>query len=352
MKISGFTRGVAAGILLSLCAFSALLFSYQHRADFGESLIRIGKRLAGNQGAGTAPPPLPGQTVAVPSPAPLQAVIPVENESLGKRSTHIPSSQVDADPDDVTVRLFPQPPRSRIASPPPTPAESLKNETDSAPALPVSASVNATDGLFAGLEPPVSMSQPDPLVAPRHSEIAPSFSASPTLSKVEMFFDLGRFKREPVAQKLREKLAALGIESTVISKRRLWGNSYQVLAGPYDDHEAERQIYAALLTHGYKPRPFERGSRDFAFRSKVTIDGSLLTAGLFTVAWESYISEARVRFSQGDGLFAAVDGIWVKRPTRFTQNEYVYQIRPNGSRSLLELHFGGMDRALVFAKVN
>jgi hypothetical protein len=165
-----------------------------------------------------------------------------------------------------------------------------------------------------------------------------------------MFFDLGRFKREPMAQDLREKLLALGIESTVVPKRRLWGNSYQVLAGPYDDHEAERQIYAALLTHGYKPRPFERGSRDFAFRSKLTVDGSPLTAGVFTVAWESYISEAKVKFRQGNGLLAAVEGKWVKHPSKFSQNEYVYQVQPDGSRPLLELHFGGMDRALVFGK--
>jgi len=166
----------------------------------------------------------------------------------------------------------------------------------------------------------------------------------------KMFFDLGRFKREPMAQSLREKIAELGIESSVVPKRRVWGNSYQVLAGPYDDDDAERQISTSLLSHGYKPRPFERGTRDFAFRSKVTIDGSPLPTGNFTVAWESYIADAKVKFSQGNGLLAAADGKWVKHAAKFNQNEYVYQVQPDGSRPLLELHFGGMDRALVFRR--
>jgi hypothetical protein len=82
----------------------------------------------------------------------------------------------------------------------------------------------------------------------------------------------------------------------------------------------------------------------------VTIDGSPLPTGNFTVAWESYIADAKVKFSQGNGLLAAADGKWVKHAAKFNQNEYVYQVQPDGSRPLLELHFGGMDRALVFRR--
>ncbi|HKR85480.1 MAG TPA: PilZ domain-containing protein [Terriglobales bacterium] len=361
LKISGFTRGLAAGILLSLATFSVLLFSYQHRADFGESLIRVGKRLAGKPAADSAPQSTPQPIVAVNPAPPAQAAIAAEAKNAVKTSLHEESSPADAKADDVTVRLSTPP---RPAAPAPKAAVSSTNimhESNSAatesatselnpPTLPATKSANTIFSLFPKSERPASIPKPELMAASVHSEVAPSLSRSPMSLRVQMFFDLGRFKREPMATGLREKLAELGVESTVVPKRRLWGNSYQVLAGPYDDGNAEKHIYAALLSHGYKPRPFERGTRDFAFHSKVTIDGSPLPTGNFTVAWESYIADARVKFTHGNDLVAAVDGTWVKHSAKFDQNEYVYQLQPDGSRPLLELHFGGMDRALVFRK--
>jgi hypothetical protein len=163
-----------------------------------------------------------------------------------------------------------------------------------------------------------------------------------------MFYDLGRFKKEELAQILSDKLAQLGMHAAVVHRRNLWMTAYQVLVGPYDNAVAERQISNELLSHGYKPRPFERGRRDFTFRSKITIDRSQLPTGDFTITWESYIADAKVKFRQGNNLLAVVDGKWVKRQAKFSQDEYVYRIQADGSRPLLEVHFAGMDRALVF----
>ena len=170
-------------------------------------------------------------------------------------------------------------------------------------------------------------------------------------SKVEMFFDVGRFKKEWLAQSLNDQLTQLGIHATIVPRGHLWTTSYQVLAGPYDNEAAESQIRNELLSHGYKPRPFERGTRDFTFRSRLMIGGSRLPTGEFTIGWESYIGDAKVKFTQGRDLLVAADGKWVKRPAKFSNNEYVYQIHADGSRPLLELHFAGMDRALVFRNV-
>jgi hypothetical protein len=73
-----------------------------------------------------------------------------------------------------------------------------------------------------------------------------------------------------------------------------------------------------------------------------------LPTGDFTIAWESYIGDAKVKFTQDGDLLAAVDGKWIKHTTKFSQDEYVYQVGANGARPLLEVHFAGMDRALVF----
>jgi len=201
-------------------------------------------------------------------------------------------------------------------------------------------------------EPPASIPNPQQVTTSEHIEPV----ANPGLgiarmsqgSHVQMFFDLGRFKKEPLAQELSDQLAQLGIHATVVARRRLWANSYQVLVGPYDNEAAEQQLNNQLLSHGYKPRPFERGARDFAVRSRLTIDRSQLPTGDFTIAWESYIADAKVKFTQDGDLLASVDGKWVKHVAKFQQDEYVYQIQPDGSRPLLEVHFAGMDRALVF----
>ena len=360
VKISGFTRGLAAGFLVSLAAFSVLVFSYQHRSDIGESLIHLGNRLSGKQVADSAPRPSPQQALAVIAPPSAPAIIPDESKSSAKMTSHNASAHLDVDPPEVTARPLKAPQRTRTPSTPAVSAPSVARDRSPAregpapeaepPVLPIKEPASAAVPVSAATERTASVAKPNPLVTSMYSEVAPSLAYSPISSKVQMFFDLGRFKRESMAQNLHGTLVELGIESTVVSKRRLWGNSYQVLAGPYDDGDAERQIYTSLLSHGYKPRPFERGTRDFAFHSKLSIDGSPLPTGNFTVAWESYIADAKVKFTQGNGLLAAADGKWVKHPAKFARNEYVYQVQPDGSRPLLELHFAGMDRALVFRK--
>lgn len=166
-----------------------------------------------------------------------------------------------------------------------------------------------------------------------------------------MFFEVGRFKKEEMAQDLSHEIAKLGIHATVVPKSRLWMSSYQVLAGPYDNQGAETHLRDELVSHGYKPRPYERGSRDFTFRSPMMIDGSQLPIGDFTISWDSYIADAKVKFKQGGYLLAEADGRWITHSRKFDNNEYVYLARPGGAQPLLEVHFAGMDRALVFRRL-
>jgi hypothetical protein len=47
-------------------------------------------------------------------------------------------------------------------------------------------------------------------------------------------------------------------------------------------------------------------------------------------------------------VLATTDGKWISRSQKFQHNEYVYQNLGTNSRPLLEVHFAGLDRALVF----
>jgi PilZ domain/SPOR domain len=364
LKVSGFAKGLASGFLLSLIAFSIVLFSYGHRREFGESLIRLGKRLAAS-GDSKAPAQLiPPSGTTAPQTTPRTITASGANPSPNvqtvsdSRSAHNDTKQVAQNP-------LPHPVQHTEAIPMPlnagadkrhesgfSSAQSLRSEPE--PRMLASAnSASSAISLLPMPHLPLSIAKPQeqlPALIQSQPVVIPVVAASRLnpRSNVQMFFDLGRFNKEWLAQQLTEKLAQLGVHATVVPKRRLWTNFYQVLVGPYDNEAAEQQLSHQLLSHGYKPRPFERGTRDFAFQSRLSIDRSPLPTGAMTIAWESYIADAKVKFTQGGDLITAVDGKWIKRAAKFSQDEYVYQIQADGSRPLLEVHFAGMDRILVF----
>jgi PilZ domain/SPOR domain len=362
LKVTGFTRGLATGFLLSVIVFSAVFFFYGHRRVVGESLIRLGRRLTENgdsEASARTTNPLP---IKVTPPVATRPIIPIEGHSsavkvtTNRRPAHPDSKPVAQSPVLLPVRAPTSPDRSN-------PGLDKTHETSlsgasspaSEPSLPMPAAPKLASPVIA-LSPiperPASIMKPEPMATSKHIEPAanPGLSLAQlrTGTKTQMFFDLGQFKNELLAQRLSNELAQLGVHATVVPRRRLWAYSYQVLVGPYDNEVAEQQLSYQLRSHGYKLRPFERGTRDFSFRSRVTIDRSPLPTGDFTIAWESYIADAKVKFTQGGDLLAAVDGKWVKHAAKFSQDEYVYQIQADGSRPLLEVHFEGMDRALVF----
>jgi hypothetical protein len=163
-----------------------------------------------------------------------------------------------------------------------------------------------------------------------------------------MFFELGKFKDEQRARDLGDRVSQLGLHPSVVQKGHLWMNAFYVLVGPYGNPEEAARTHKDLLSHGYNPRPFERGSRSFTFISGLTLAGATLPVGDFTINWESYVTDAKVKFAQGNSVLATASGQWVKRPARYQRDEYVYVKSGNGSRLLREIHFSGLDRALVF----
>jgi hypothetical protein len=162
----------------------------------------------------------------------------------------------------------------------------------------------------------------------------------------QLHFDIGSFKDELAAQNVIHRVARLGLPTSILKRRSLWKTSYVVLVGPYSNEEDETKIQNDLRSHGYNPRPFERGTRNFMFVSRLVLDGSRLPVGDLSISWESYFANAKVQFS-GATVTARTNGTWVKCPHNYLRDEYVYETR---SKTLLEIHFSGLNRALVFRK--
>jgi hypothetical protein len=165
-----------------------------------------------------------------------------------------------------------------------------------------------------------------------------------------MFFEVGGFKNRQQAHSATQKLAQLGFPATAVHKNHLWADAYHVLVGPYGDEEEAEATHENLVSHGFKPRPFERGSRTLILRSGVTLNGTHMPVGECVINWESYVSDAVVKFVHDNDLVATTSGRWVKREVKYADDAYVYRKNGDGSRTLLEIRFAGMRQALVFGK--
>ena len=356
IKISGFARGLVTGLLISALSASVFLL-YAHRSDIGESLIHLGERLAAKPEAEKQPAAVRAQTPAG-AQRPVSAQTPVRmHTSPTPARPQIPVEQ----PNKLLAQPLSSPakqeqPTLQPALPTDVPAHAAHSPVPQQPAVRDSADTTAptpSSPSQAVPSSPVANVIPNKLSAPAQPAPASpvqvsSFSPATAVSLPQMYFELGKFKDESWAHNLSDKVAQLGLRSRVIQKGHLWMSSFYVLVGPYGNQEEATRTQKDLVSHGYKPRPFERGSRSFSFISALTLEGARLPVGDFTITWESHVTNAKVKFAQGGDVLATADGQWVNRPGRYLHDEYVYVESSNGSRLLCEIHFSGLDRTLVF----
>jgi hypothetical protein len=385
--MSAFSKGLATGLLVSAVVASAFLFN-SYRRELGETLIQLGERFAAKPQAATAVvvsaaapevlAPAPATVLAAapaaavpktePSPTPALAVSAPPTE-LPKHAPDPPPQpeKLAASPTPVTAK--PQPavePAKPAVTPPLTVANSAPRPSVT-PAAPAMSLPSPTISL-AKAAPPIlpvaamasnaNVNTPKPSAAPKVEPTKPmgvqtedSGGANIDLTR-ELYFDVGKFKNQLQAHDETDKLSQLGLPVTAVQKGFLWTNSYHVLVGPYGDEGKAKVTQDALLSSGFKPRPFEKGWRTFKLVSSVTLNGAPTPQGEYTISWESYIGNASVRFTRNSNVVSEADGKWVKRDAKYPRDEYVYRRNPDGSRTLLEIHFEGMRQALVFGKAS
>ena len=363
--LSGFSGGLATGLLVATLVAAAFL-CHNYRREFGESLIRLGERFA-------AKPQERAQTVSPTSatvvPAPQMVSAPPQVGSPAPQTVSPAPAPLPVPPPE---KLLPQPlvnpaepqqakiePTGPLAT---TPAFTPTPAGDPAPKAPATATPGISSAPLAISLPTIAVapdfninpSKPgtDPQLAPAsHPGVQAEDSRTKNAdSTSEMYFEVGKFKDELQAHDTTDKLAQLGFPATAVQKGHLWRNSYHVLVGPYGDEDEANVAHENLVSRGFKPRPFERGSRGFSFRSGLTLNGAQTPVGDYTISWESYVSDASVKFLHDNYVVATTDGRWVKRGVKYDRDAYVYRRNGDGSRTLLEIHFGGMRQALVFGK--
>ena len=390
---SAFSRGLVTGLLVAAIAVAAILF-HDYRRQFGETLIEWGERFAAKPQAQTiavsaaspavlppaqavstaprAPEAAPAKTPALP--AATQIVPPASTPVAAPQPRNIPAQPERPAPEPLVSSVKLQPAKVASAAEitaPPNAAADAQPKNSATPAAPASSSATptmapSTTALVAASTTadvtgpttagtPVSGSNklgPAPKLELTnqpgiHTE--GSQAANPD-SRRELYFEVGKFKNLFQARDETDRLAQLGFPVTSVEQGHLWANSVHVLVGPYGDEDQAKATHENLVTSGFKPRPFEKGWRNFTLVSSVMLNGARTPEGDYVISWESYIGDANVKFLHNHSVIASAGGRWVKRDAKYPHDAYLYRRNPDGSRTLLEIHFGGMRQALVFGK--
>jgi cell division protein FtsN len=352
---SGFSAGLGVGVLVSALVGAAFSF-HSYRRQVGASIIQFGERVAAKP---QAQPQMASPVVPPELPATLAVSTPAAPISIAQQSES----------------LIPQPSRNAPAPqalPAPHQAKSEPLAPDTAWLVAVGSSrpkALTANGSTLISETPPPVSFPTVVVAPRSYLVPSRLGPAPPLapasepnvhsvvsgkedagSPSEMYFEVGKFKDQPPASEVKDKLATFGFPVSVTQKGRFWGNSYYVLVGPYDNDREAKAAHKSLTSRGFKPRAFQRGSRAFAFSYVLTLNGARIPVGDYSIRWESYSSLVIVEFVQNNDIVATVDGKWAKRDTPYDRAAYAFTRYGDGSRNLVWIQFAGMRQMLIFDK--
>jgi hypothetical protein len=377
---TGFSGGLLAGILVTSLVTGIFMLE-THRHELGASLIRLGERLGGSSMSQTAPPepetaasePQPGLPEPNTTLPESRVASPYPKTSWSELQPASPRAQVASETQSPSPALIPVSRQEKFqSSPPVAPVQSQAMKLAAAiptpaPALPSNANSSST--------PATSFSSPPQLAVPAIA-LAPTSDPSPdipraavpqlqspnqpgvhiersqesgTPSPSEKYLEVGRFKDKLWANETNLKLTQFGFQGLIVPRNGFWKKSYQLLVGPYSTDQEAETVHKDLSSHGFDPRSFERGSREFRLPRVLRLGGASMPIGDCTVSWESYLPDAIVKFQISNASDVVAEGKWVDRTVKYPETSVVYVTNRDGSRTLTEIRFSGMKRALVFS---
>lgn len=362
---NGFSSGLLTGVVVTALVTGAFVVLSHPRA-IGDSLVKMGQHLGGKAGSEDT---LVGAVVSAAEPTAKSTVLPVVSPQA-KQPEPQPTSQEQPAPSSASisrpsdekslpaaatpaVKLFQAadleaanvPARSgfafKVSDPPRVKSPQLVR-----PAIPAieSATPDSSANLFASIAPEtVSVARPTVYVTPSSFETG--------LMVSHKYLEVGKFKEKLLADRTTQQLSRRGFATEVVARSRLFGKSYQVLAGPYpDDREAE-SAHKELASLGFTPRSYERGKRDLFLPAGLRVGSTIVPVGSCTISWESYIPDAIVRFEDERGRAVTFEAKWMKQGVKYVHSAIAYRTNRDGSRTLLELRFANMEQALVFGAI-
>jgi hypothetical protein len=87
--------------------------------------------------------------------------------------------------------------------------------------------------------------------------------------------------------------------------------------------------------------------RPFYLPQPVTLDGAEVPQGMYQLKVEEGRSGVHVELWKEGRFVAAGNGAWVKGGTKYKDNAILFQVNPDGSRSLIEIRLAGSSNTIV-----
>lgn len=94
---------------------------------------------------------------------------------------------------------------------------------------------------------------------------------------------------------------------------------------------------------------FADGSRKLVLRYDMTLKGTPLAQGEYTVSWVNHSLEATVTLAKKNNAVATVQGRLVDPGRKFTQNAVLFDEAADGTRIIREIRLAGSSQAIVFS---
>ena len=89
-------------------------------------------------------------------------------------------------------------------------------------------------------------------------------------------------------------------------------------------------------------------SRTVDLSHSVVLAGTSLSAGRYTINWQTHSPEAAVQFVKHHAVLASAEGRIEQREKKYNRNAVVYNVSPDGAMSVAEIRFAGSKEVLVF----
>jgi hypothetical protein len=107
-------------------------------------------------------------------------------------------------------------------------------------------------------------------------------------------------------------------------------------------------VLAGLITTSAFARNGAKSEKKVTLNQTAALNGAAIPAGSYNVTWSAESGDPTVTFVKGKETVATAQAKWVDRDTKYEQNQVLYSNNSDGSRTIIEIRFAGMSRALVF----
>ena len=107
-------------------------------------------------------------------------------------------------------------------------------------------------------------------------------------------------------------------------------------------------ILALALVMAGSASAFAKDTQTVKLISGMTLKGTPLAAGSYSISWVNHAPEATVTVAKNNNVVATAQGRLVDAGKKFAQNAVLYDESADGTRTIREIRLAGLTQAIVF----